>query len=104
MSVYMISRMTIHNRAEYDKYEERFMEIFAKFDGKMLSVDEEPQDLSGKWKATRSVLMEFPSKPQLFAWLTSPEYTEIGKFRDAGSTSEAIIVKGLEGAPSEASQ
>ena len=96
MPVYMISRMTIHDRAQYDEYEERFMDIFDKFDGKLLSVDEEPQDLSGKWNATRSVLMEFPSKPQLFAWLMSPEYQEIGKFRDAGSTSEAIIVKSLE--------
>ena len=96
MPVYMISRMTIHDRAQYDKYEERFMDIFEKFDGKMLSVDEEPQVVGGEWTATRSVLMEFPTKPQLYEWLTSPEYKEIGKFRDAGSTAEAIIVKGLE--------
>ncbi len=96
MPVYMISRMTIHDRSAYDKYEERFMEIFDKFDGKLLSVDEEPHVVAGEWKATRSVLMEFPSKPQLFAWLTSPEYLEIGQYRDAGSTAEAIIVKGLE--------
>jgi len=96
MSVYMISRMTIHDRAEYDKYEARFAEVFAKFEGKMLSVDEEPQVVGGEWTATRSVLMEFPTKPQLFEWLTSPEYQEIGKYRDAGSTAEAIIVKGLE--------
>ncbi len=61
----------------------------------MLSVDEEPQVLGGEWTATRSVLMEFPDKPKLFAWLLSPEYKEIGKFRDAGSTAESIIVKGL---------
>jgi len=96
MPVYMISRMTIHDRSEYDKYEERFMEIFDKFDGKLLSVDEEPQVVAGEWTATRNVLIEFPTKPQLFAWLTSPEYQEIGKFRDAGSTAEAIIVTGLE--------
>jgi len=96
MPVYMISRMTIHDRAEYDKYAARFMEIFEKFEGKMLSVDEEPQVVGGEWNATRSVLIEFPDKPKLFAWLTSSEYQEIGKFRDAGSTAEAIIVKGLE--------
>jgi len=96
MPVYMISRMTIHDRAEYDKYEERFFDIFAKFDGKMLSVDEEPQVVAGEWTATRSVLIEFPDKPKLFAWLTSPEYQAIGKHRDAGSTAEAIIVNGLE--------
>ena len=96
MPVYMISRMTIHNRAEYDKYAAQFMDVFDKFDGKMLSVDEEPQVVGGEWNATRSVLIEFPSKPQLFAWLTSPEYEAIGKHRDAGSTAEAIIVQGLE--------
>jgi uncharacterized protein (DUF1330 family) len=89
--------MTIHDRAQYDKYEARFMDVFEKFDGKLLSVDEEPQVLGGNWNATRSVLMEFPDKAKLFAWMTSPEYQEIGKFRDAGSTGEAIIVKGFEG-------
>jgi len=88
--------MTIHDRAEYDKYEEQFFDIFAKFDGKMLSVDEEPQVVAGEWTATRSVLIEFPDKPKLFAWLASPEYQAIGKHRDAGSTAEAIIVNGLE--------
>ena len=96
MSVYMISRMTIHDRAQYDIYEEQFFDVFAKFDGKMLSVDEDPQVVAGEWTATRSVLMEFPTKEQLFAWLTSPEYQAIGKYRDAGSTAEAIIVKGLD--------
>ncbi|MEL7517470.1 MAG: DUF1330 domain-containing protein, partial [Pseudomonadota bacterium] len=88
MPVYMISRMTIHDRAEYDKYEARFTEIFEKFDGKLLSVDEEPQVVGGKWTATRSVLIEFPTKPQLFTWLTSPEYKEIGKFRRAARIAE----------------
>lgn len=96
MPVYMISRMTIHDRTEYDKYEEQFFGIFEKFEGKLLSVDEEPQVVAGEWSATRSVLMEFPDKPKLFEWLTSPEYKAIGKHRDAGSTAEAIIVKGME--------
>ena len=95
MPVYMISRMTIHDRAEYAKYEERFMDIFNKFDGKLLSIDEAPQVVAGEWNATRSVLIEFPTKEKLFAWFTSPEYREIGKFRDAGSTAEAIIVNGF---------
>ncbi|MEM9310537.1 MAG: DUF1330 domain-containing protein, partial [Pseudomonadota bacterium] len=60
MPVYMITRMTIYDRAEYDQYADRFMEIFDKFDGKLLSVDEEPQVVGGEWNATRSVLIEFP--------------------------------------------
>ncbi len=96
MSVYMITRITIHDRAEYHKYADSFMDIFEKYDGKLLSVDEEPQVVGGEWNATRSVLIEFPSKPQLFEWLFSPEYKEIGKHRDAGATAESIIVKSLD--------
>ena len=97
MPVYMITRMTIHDRAQYDQYEERFMDIFEQFEGKMLSVDEEPQVIAGEWTATRSVLIEFADKPKLFARLLSSEYKEIGKYRDAGATAESMIVKGFEG-------
>ena len=96
MSVYMITRITIHDRAEYDKYADQFMDVFDKFDGKLLSVDEEPQVIGGEWNATRSILIEFPDKPKLFEWLLSPEYKEIGKHRDAGATAETIIVKSLD--------
>lgn len=96
MSVYMISRMAIHDRDEYQKYEDQFMDVFEKFDGKMLSVDEDPKVVAGEWTATRSVLIEFPDKAAWRAWITSPEYQEISKHRAAGSEAEAILVKSLD--------
>ena len=42
MSVYIIARFKIHDRSEYDRYSAGFAEVFRKFDGKMLSVDEDP--------------------------------------------------------------
>ena len=65
MTVYIIAKFTIHDRSEYDIYESGFAEVFAKFDGKMLSVDEEPLVLSGDWQATRSVIIEFPQSKAL---------------------------------------
>ena len=49
MSVYIIARFNIHDRSEYDKYSAGFLEVFEKFDGKMLSVDEDPMVLAGAW-------------------------------------------------------
>ena len=49
MSVYIIARFNIHDRSEYDKYSAGFPEVFKKFDGKMLSVDEDPMVLAGVW-------------------------------------------------------
>ncbi|AGH42856.1 DUF1330 domain-containing protein [Paraglaciecola psychrophila] len=96
MTVYILSRLTIHDRAEYDKYENQFEEVFAHFNGKLLSVDEEPLVLAGEWEATRSVLMEFPSKEDAFTWMQSDAYQRISKHRNAGSTLSSILVKSTE--------
>ena len=82
--------------AEYDQYESSFAKVFEKFDGKMLSVDEEPMVLAGEWEATRSVIIEFPSKKSALTWLMSDEYQEISKHREAGSTASSILVKAIE--------
>jgi uncharacterized protein (DUF1330 family) len=96
MTVYIISRLTIHDRSEYDKYENQFEEVFAKFDGKLLSVDEDPLILAGEWEATRSVLIEFPSRVAALTWMQSDDYQRISKHRNAGSTLSSIIVKATE--------
>ena len=96
MTVYIIAKFIIHDRSEYDQYESGFAEVFAKFDGKMLSVDEEPMVLSGDWQATRSVIIQFPSKQSALTWMMSDEYQAISKHRNAGSTLTSILVKGLE--------
>ena len=95
MSVYIIARFNIHDRSQYDKYESGFAEVFKKFDGKMLSVDEDPMLLMGEWQDTRSVIIEFPCKKSALAWMTSDEYQAIAKHRDAGSTANSILVKGF---------
>lgn len=93
MTVYILSRLTIHDRVEYEKYEDQFEEVFSRFDGKLLSVDEEPLVLAGEWEATRSVVIEFPSKESAFAWMQSEDYQAISKHRNAGSTLSSILVK-----------
>ena len=90
MSVYIIARFKIHDRSEYDRYSAGFS------DGKMLSVDEDPTVLAGEWDDTRSVIIEFPSEKSALAWMTSDDYQAIAKHRDAGSTANSILVKGLE--------
>tara|TARA_B110000238_G_C15881121_1_gene333524 strand:- start:133 stop:423 length:291 start_codon:yes stop_codon:yes gene_type:complete len=95
MSVYIIARFNIHDRSEYDKYSAGFLEVFEKFDGKMLSVDEDPMVLAGAWDDTRSVIIEFPSKESALAWLTSDDYQAIARHRNAGSTANSVLVEGL---------
>lgn len=95
MAVYIISQITIHDRAEYDKYSDQFMGVFQEFNGKVLSADFEPKVWAGEWKADRSVLLEFPDEKSAMAWVTSDGYTKIAKHRDAGATLNSILVQGI---------
>jgi len=90
MSVYQIA-----HRDEYNQYADKFLGVFEKFEGKILSVDWEPKVVAGEWNASRSVLLEFPDKKAWRAWITSPEYVEISKHRIAGADVNAILVKSL---------
>lgn len=93
MTVYILSRLTIHDRTEYQKYEDQFDQIFDNFEGRLLSVDEEPLVLAGEWEATRSVLIEFPTQKAAFEWMTSEAYQAISKYRDAASSISSIMVR-----------
>ncbi|NNE57054.1 MAG: DUF1330 domain-containing protein [Hellea sp.] len=96
MSVYMIGQVTIKNPDEYWKYAELFMGVFEKFDGKVLSVEDNPKNVSGEWTASRSILLEFPDKTSWKAWISSPEYQKIAEHRIAGADVNAILVNSLD--------
>ena len=97
MTVYFVGHIKIKNREAYDRYSAAFPAIFAKFKGKVLAADFDAMPLVGDWDADRMVILSFPSKPDLMAWLTSPEYQEIGADRDEGADVTAILANGLEG-------
>lgn len=96
MAVYIIARFKIHDRELYDRYHDNFPHVFDQFNGKVLSIDENPIVLDGDWSDTRSVLIEFPDKPSAYAWMTSDAYREIAKDRVNASIGHSILVEGVE--------
>jgi uncharacterized protein (DUF1330 family) len=93
MSVYVIARLTITDRAAYDRYQARFFEVFRKFKGKLLAADENPQSIEGVWNGDKIVLMEFPDEESFREWAFSKEYQEIAKDRRAGSDAAVLLVR-----------
>ena len=60
MTVYCIAQMRFTNRAAYDRYQARFMDVFRQFNGRLLAADEAPQVVEGQWDREKVVLMSFP--------------------------------------------
>ena len=96
MAHYIIAQINIDDRETYANYEEGFMEIFAKYDGSLLAVDEDPRLLEGSWPYTRTVLISFPGEAQALDWYQSDEYQALARYRFASSSANISIIKGLE--------
>ena len=96
MSHYLIATIDILDREEYARYEEGFVEVFSKYNGKILAVDENVKLLEGSWPATRTVLIEFPSEPEAMDWYASSEYQELAKHRFAASNGNVTLIQGLD--------
>ncbi len=81
MSYYFIAQIKITDELEYQKYIDKAGDIFQKYNGKYLSVDNAPVILEGKWDYTRAVLIKFNSKNDFEDWYNSEDYKEILKHR-----------------------
>jgi len=92
---YFVANIKINDLSEYQKYINESEEVFAKFKGKYLAVDNEPQILEGEWKYTREVIICFENKKDFTDWYCSEDYQRILKYRLAAAECDSILVKGL---------
>ena len=95
MIVYVIVQLRMIDRAAYDRYQARFFDVFRKFNGRLLSADENPAVLEGVWDCDKLVLMSFPDEAGFQAWANSPEYLEIAKDRKAGAQGVVLLAQGF---------
>ncbi|MEH2670998.1 DUF1330 domain-containing protein [Bradyrhizobium elkanii] len=95
VTVYVIVQLKMTDRAAYDRYQARFFDVFRKFNGRLLSADEQPAVLEGSWDRDKLVLMSFPDEAAFRAWSESPEYVEISRDRKAGAQGIVLLAKGF---------
>jgi uncharacterized protein (DUF1330 family) len=95
VTVYVIVQLKMTDRAVYDRYQARFLDVFRKFQGRLLSADEAPAVMEGTWDRDKLVLMSFPDEAAFRAWADSPEYLEISKDRKAGADGIVLLARGF---------
>jgi uncharacterized protein (DUF1330 family) len=95
VTVYAIAQLRFTDRAAYDRYQMRFMDVFGQYRGTLLAADERPQVVEGRWDRDKVVLMSFPDEAEFRSWSESPQYQDISKDREAGADSVVLLVNGL---------
>lgn len=96
MSYYFIANIDIKDNEEYQKYIDKAGDIFAKYNGRYLAVDNAPTQLEGDWNYTRLVLIEFKTKSDFSSWYDSDDYQLILKHRLKGANCDTILAEGLK--------
>lgn len=96
MGRYFIANIAINDEQAYAEYLKRCDEIFSKYRGTYVAVDDAPLVLEGRWDYTKVVVVRFDSEADFFAWYQSPEYEEIRCFRLAGARCDSILVRDKE--------
>ncbi len=96
MKCYFSAQISIHDEDEYEKYLENFDDIFSRYKGEYLAIDESPVLLEGNWNYTKSVLIKFNSEREFNDWYYSDDYQKILKHRLAAAKCDTILLKGLE--------
>lgn len=96
MKHYFVAQIKIHDPAEYDKYLENFDDIFSKYKGEYLAIDESPTLLEGSWNYTKSVLVKFNSKHDFEEWYYSEDYQKILVHRLKAAKCDTILLEGAD--------
>jgi uncharacterized protein (DUF1330 family) len=96
VTVYAIAQLRFTDRAAYNRYQAKFMEVFRRHPGTLLAADESPQVVEGQWDREKVVLMSFPDEAAFRGWAQSPEYQDISKDRLAGADTVVLLAKGLQ--------
>ena len=96
MAVYGIALINIDDRDGYSTYEQGFFEVFSKYRGELLAVDEAPRVKEGKWDFTRTVIVKFPSETEFNRWYHSDEYQALAKHRFKASAAHLAVVNAFE--------
>ena len=94
MSVYFMASILIKNDQDYQLYLDQSEEIFARYKGSYLAVDNRPEVLEGDWSYNRAVLIHFNNREDFNAWYKSEEYQEILKYRLFASECDTILIQG----------
>jgi len=93
---YALAQVTINDLDGYQQYATApHLEIFSKFSGNVLAVDQGADLIEGSWPFNLIVLAEFPTKELAHAWYNSDEYQAIVGFRHSNATSTISIFGGL---------
>jgi uncharacterized protein (DUF1330 family) len=88
-----IAQINVQNKETYQRYIDKFYKVFKKYNGRIISVDDEPKQVEGEKLFCRVVVIRFPDESEFKKWYNSLEYQEIAELRWNSSDANIVLVE-----------
>ncbi len=95
MPAYIIARVDISDREQYQNYLKAAPPVIEQYGGKVIARSEDPLTLEGPEDARRIIILQFPSVDPAKGFYHSPEYQRARKLREGAAAGELIVVEGF---------
>ena len=95
MAAYLISDITVRDRAAFEIYRTRAADAIHTYGGRYLARLGVVQLLEGSWNPNMIVIVEFPNLEKARAWYRSPEYAFALEMHDKALSRNLILVDGV---------
>jgi uncharacterized protein (DUF1330 family) len=95
MSAYLIVDVDLHDAKAYDAYKRDVPALIARHGGEYLVRGGEFEIVEGDWRPTRLVLLRFPDRKAIRAFMNDPDYKPLVVLRHAAATSCLVAVDGI---------
>ena len=96
MSAYLVVDITVHDPEMLKEYASKSKPFVEKYGGNYLVRGGEVEIQEGTWSPQRLVVVEFPTKENVKAFLADPGYLPIAAIRHEAAASNMVIVDGFQ--------
>ena len=95
MAAYMIIDLDVHDPTTFAEYQKSVPTFIAKHGGQYLVRGGPLEVLEGDWRPHRLVLLRFPDRTAIHAFLSDPEFELLTKLRWQAANTTIVAVDGV---------
>jgi len=101
MPAYMISHVTVTDKAKFESYIANTRSVASKYGARPIAIGAQPKMLNGESDGHQMVfVIEFESMEDLDTWHTSDEYRALVPLREEGSDQRMVAYQAMAQPPS----
>ena len=92
MSVYLMTEAIVHDTEAYEEYKKQAPQYVARHGGEYCCRGGTVEVTVGEWKPERIVMLKFPSRDALNAFISDPDYKPWKELRESLTTVKTQLI------------